>query len=32
VLAVSVEPLDGSSTGLPTGSVLYKGDVLTRPP
>jgi anti-sigma-K factor RskA len=27
-LAVSIEPPDGSPTGLPTGPVVYKGDVL----
>jgi anti-sigma-K factor RskA len=32
VLAVSVEPAGGSPTGLPTGPVLYKGNVLSGAP
>jgi anti-sigma-K factor RskA len=32
LLAVSLEPPDGSPTGLPTGPVLSKGKVLIRPP
>jgi len=32
VLAVSIEPVGGSPTGLPTGAVLYKGTVLPREP
>jgi anti-sigma-K factor RskA len=32
VLAVSVEPAGGSPTGLPTGPVRYKGNVLAREP
>lgn len=32
ILAVSVEPANGSPTGLPTGPVLYKGNVLNRLP
>jgi anti-sigma-K factor RskA len=31
VLAVSLEPPGGSSTGSPTGPVLYQGKVLIRP-
>jgi anti-sigma-K factor RskA len=31
VLAVSFEPPGGSSTGAPTGPVLYQGKVLIRP-
>ena len=32
LLAVSLEPPDGSPTGLPTGPVLSQGKVLLRPP
>jgi anti-sigma-K factor RskA len=32
LLAVSLEPPDGSPTGLPTGPVLSRGKVLVRPP
>jgi anti-sigma-K factor RskA len=32
VLAVSLEPPGGSPTGAPTGSVLYEGKMLARPP
>jgi anti-sigma-K factor RskA len=32
VLAISVEPAGGSTTGLPTGPVPYKGTVLPRAP
>jgi anti-sigma-K factor RskA len=32
LLAVSLEPPEGSSTGLPTGPVLSRGKVLLRPP
>jgi len=32
VLAVSVEPAGGSPTGLPTGPVRYKGNILPREP
>ncbi len=32
LLAVSLEPAEGSPTGLPTGPVLSKGKVLIRPP
>jgi anti-sigma-K factor RskA len=31
-LAVSIEPPNGSPTGLPTGPVVYKGDVLISSP
>ena len=31
-LAVSIEPPDGSPTGLPTGPVVYKGTVLISSP
>jgi anti-sigma-K factor RskA len=31
VLAISSEPPNGSPTGAPTGPVLFKGDVLSRP-
>jgi anti-sigma-K factor RskA len=31
-LAVSVEPVGGSPTGLPTGAVLYQGKVLASLP
>ena len=32
LLAVSLEPLEGSPTGLPTGPVLSRGKVLLTPP
>jgi anti-sigma-K factor RskA len=32
LLAVSLEPPEGSPTGLPTGPVLSRGKVLLRPP
>jgi len=32
VLAISLEPAGGSPTGLPTGPVRYKGEVLPRIP
>jgi anti-sigma-K factor RskA len=32
LLAVSLEPPNGSPTGLPTGPVLSKGKVLAKPP